>query len=487
MTKQESPSLFDRALTNLSASWREIAVSAARSVGLSLSDEAVADAARLREQMQVCLEARGGEISARAHAAELGRAYLRLDQAGRAVFLELLARDFAVDAEAVEAAIDDYHKQEDEEARMAAELRLRDTLIPPRVRLLTQFNGLPEGVKFLVDLRADLVGLLDRSPYLRALDRDLQELLTSWFDTGFLDLRRITWDSSAALLEKLIAYEAVHEIRSWDDLRNRLDSDRRCYALFHPRMPNEPLAFVEVALVEGMAGNVQALLDEAAPAADPAKADTAIFYSISNTQRGLRGITFGDFLIKMVVRVLSHDLPQLKTFATLSPVPGLRGWLEGLDGAALERLLTGDERAAIRKLGQAEDMAEALRSLLARENWHRHTRVTETLQEPLVRLAARYFTEKRGNGQPIDAVARFHLRNGARLERINWLGDTSAKGLRQSAGIMVNYRYLLDEIERNHEAFVAKGTVAASTEVRALMRRAKDTGGSGPLRRLGLG
>lgn len=487
MTKQESQSLFDRALSNLSASWRDIAVSAARTVGLSVPDETVADAENLRIQMRECLEARGGELSARVRAAALGRAYLRLDQEGRAVFLEVLARDFAVDAAAVEAAIETYQQQQDEEERIAAGLRLRETLEPPRIRLLTQFNGLPEGVKFLVDLRADLASLLDRSPYLRALDRDLQELLTSWFDTGFLDLKRITWDSSAALLEKLIAYEAVHEIRSWDDLRNRLDSDRRCYALFHPRMPKEPLAFVEVALVEGLAGNVQALLDESAPSSDPEKADTAIFYSISNTQRGLRSITFGDFLIKMVVRELSQELPQLKTFATLSPVPGLRDWLDTLDSEALDKLLTGDEKEAIRKLGQKEDTAEALQAILNRDNWHRHQRVGAALEDPMVRLAARYFMEKRPNGQPIDPVARFHLRNGARLERINWLGDTSAKGMKQSAGIMVNYRYLLDDIERNHEAFASKGTVAVSSEVRTLMRRVRDSNGSGALRRLGLG
>src|SRR5690625_3017042 len=288
MTHQDSPSLFDRALSNISANWREVAVSAARTVGLPVSDEAVADAARLQERMRDCLEARGGEVSARFRAAALGRSYLQLDPEGRAVFLRVLARDFAVKDEAVEAAIDDYHRHEDEEERIAATLRLREALEPPRVHLLRQFNALPEGVKFLVDMRVDLAALLDQDPQLRALDQDMLELLASWFDTGFLDLRRISWESSAALLEKLIAYEAVHQIESWEDLHNRLDSDRRCYALFHPRMPKEPLAFVEVALVEGMASNVQDLLDESQPVSDPDEADTAIFYSISNTQRGLR-------------------------------------------------------------------------------------------------------------------------------------------------------------------------------------------------------
>ena len=483
MINQPSPSLFDRALANLSANWREVALSAARTIGLPLSDDPVADAARLREQMRECLEARGGEVSARLRAAALGRSYLQLDPEGRAIFLKVLARDFAVKDEAVEAAIEDYHRQQEEEGRIAATLRLREALEPPRVRLLRQFNALPEGVKFLVDMRLDLAPLLDQDPQLRALDGDLQDLLRSWFDTGFLDLRRITWDSSAALLEKLIAYEAVHEIQSWDDLRDRLDSDRRCYALFHPRMPNEPLAFVEVALVEGMARSVQVLLDESAPASDPARADTAIFYSISNTQRGLRGITFGDFLIKMVVRELSHDLPQIKNFATLSPVPGFRDWLHALDGATLDSLLNNDEKSGLRKLAGSENVKEALESLLARGAWHEEKEVAEALEEPLLRLAARYFVERRADGQPLDPVARFHLRNGARLERINWLGDTSPKGMQQSAGIMVNYRYLIDDIEKNHEAFMTKGTIAASSEVRSLMRRAD---GGGALRRLGL-
>lgn len=482
MTHQDSPSLFDRAFSNISANWREVAYTAARSVGLPVSDETVADAGRLREQMRDCLEARGGEVSARLRAAALGRSYLQLDPEGRAIFLRVLARDFAVKDDAVEAAIDDYHRQEDEEGRIKATLRLREALEPSRVHLLRQFNALPEGVKFLVDMRVDLAGLLDQDPQLRALDSDLQALLMSWFDTGFLDLRRITWESSAALLEKLIAYEAVHQIESWDDLRDRLDSDRRCYALFHPRMPNEPLAFVEVALVEGMARSVQALLDESAPASDPARADTAIFYSISNTQRGLRGITFGDFLIKMVVRELSHDLPQIRNFATLSPVPGLRAWLHKLDAATLDAFLTADEKSSLRTLGGSEDTVEALEALLDRDRWHQHKEAAEALEEPMLRLAARYFMERRANGQPIDPVARFHLRNGARLERINWLGDTSQNGMLQSAGVMVNYRYLRDDIEKNHEAFMTKGTIAASSEVRSLMRRAD---GGGALRRFG--
>ena len=224
-------------------------------------------------------------------------------------------------------------------ARTAAERALRDALEPPRITLLRQFNALPEGVKFLVDLRAELIDLGRSEPLLAGLGEDLRRLLANWFDIGFLELQRITWESPAALLEKLMAYEAVHEIRGWTDLKNRLEADRRCFAYFHPRMPDEPLIFVEVALVSGMASDVNALLDEAAPVDDPQAADTAIFYSISNCQRGLAGISFGDFLIKRVVDALATELPRLKVFATLSPIPGFRAWLDAQLAAAPDELL----------------------------------------------------------------------------------------------------------------------------------------------------
>ncbi len=480
-------SFFERAFGNLSSAWRDIAATAARSVGVTLPAEAARNPDALEKLMAECLEARGGEVAARARAAELGRTYLQLDTEGRRRFLGVLATRFAVDEAGVEKAMADYKAATDEEARLAAQVALRQALVPPRVKLLTQFNGLPEGVKFLADLRADLLPIAKQDAYLRGLDGDLHELLTSWFDVGFLDLRSIDWNSPASLLEKLIAYEAVHEIRSWDDLRNRLDSDRRCFALFHPRMPDEPLAFVEVALVKRIAGSIQSLLDESAPLSDPAEADSAIFYSISNTQRGLQGISFGDYLIKMVVRELSHDLPNLKVFATLSPVPGLRTWLNAQSAETVELAMSEDERGGIRALGGSDDTGEALRAVLDTPDWPEDAVTVKALEGPLMRLAGRYFTERRKDGLPLDPVARFHLRNGARLERINWLGDTSAKGLRQSAGIMVNYRYVLDDIEKNHEAFVAKGTVAMSADVKALAKRARESGGGAALRRLGLG
>ncbi|MEX2630063.1 MAG: malonyl-CoA decarboxylase [Tistlia sp.] len=485
MAEAVQQSFFDRTLTNLSTAWRDVAASAARSVGLTL-DAPGADPDALRTMMRDCLEARGGEVSARAPAAPLGPTNLQLDPAGRNLFLRLLAEDFAVDREAVDRAVARLSEAGEGAGRARAERALRRALVPPRLKLLTQFNGLPEGVKFLADLRADLLATLGDDAALKSLDDDLYELLSSWFDTGFLDLERIDWNSSAALLEKLIAYEAVHEIRDFYDLRNRLDSDRRCYALFHPRMPKEPLAFVEVALVQGLAGSIQALLDETAPQGDPGSADTAIFYSISNTQKGLKGISLGEYLIKMVVRELGEAMPRVRTFGTLSPVPGFRRWLAGVPAEELNGLLSVEERGGIRALGGSDSTPESLAALLDRADWMRDPVIARALEEPLLRLMAKYFTVKRDDGQPIDPVARFHLRNGARLERLNWLADVSDKGLKQAAGMMVNYRYLPDELERNHDAYVSKGTVAMAAEVRGLVRKVRGDGSS-TLRRLGLG
>jgi malonyl-CoA decarboxylase len=484
-----SETLIERTLSNLANAWRDIAQSAARTVGRSGGKwdavRASAEPEALKAFMTECLEARGGEVSARMRAAELGETYLELDGVGRRRFLEVLAEEFAVDQAALDAAIAAYQAADDSLAKHQAERRLRQALAPPRIKLLTQFNALPEGVKFLVDLRADLLELTDRAPALDDLDADLRDLLASWFDTGFLDLARISWDSPASLLEKLIAYEAVHEIRSWDDLRHRVESDRQLYALFHPRMPEEPLAFVEVALVKGIARNVQALLDGAAPRADPEAADTAIFYSISNTQKGLRGISFGEFLIKRVVQRLSAELPRIKTFATLSPVPGFRAWLDSAPQETVEGAFSEAERGGVRALGGSDDPQAALAAILARADWPQDPVVRKALEGPLLRLGARYFQERRGNGEPIDPVARFHLKNGARLEHLNWLGDSSAPGLARSAGLMVNYRYLLGEMEKNHEAYMNEGRIAMSAEVKALARNGEP--GNGPLKRLGLG
>jgi malonyl-CoA decarboxylase len=294
-------------------------------------------------------------------------------------------------------------------------------------------------------------------------------LFTSWFDIGLLTLERIDWDSPAALLEKLIAYEAVHEIQSWTDLKNRLDSDRRCYAFFHPRMPGEPLIFVEVALVAGMADNIQKLLDEGAPRVDPATADAAIFYSISNTQTGLRGISFGNFLIKRVAEQLARDLPNIKDFATLSPIPGLRQHVDGRLKNEGDSALTQGEIASLVPVTNQAAGAAAVRQLLDRPSWWEVPAINKALRPILSRLAARYLTTTDEKGRALDRVAHFHLGNGAVVERLNWLADTSANGLKQSYAMMVNYRYKLGDVSANHEAY-ATGRIVASRDVRALAK-----------------
>ena len=408
--------------------------------------------ARIRGQLTECAEGYGGEVSARNRAARLGETYLKLSDGGRHEFLRLIALEFGPDPQQVASAHGAWQAAIGTPAQWDAEAEMRAAMRSARIRILTQFNALPQGVKFLVDLRADLLRFLEQDPELAALDRELEARLTAWFDVGFLELQRITWNSPAVLLEKLIRYEAVHEIRSWDDLKNRLDSDRRCYAFFHPRMPMEPLIFVEVALTDHLADNVQALLDEHAPVFDATHADTAIFYSISNTQAGLRGVSFGNFLLKRVIDDLKRDFPKLKTFATLSPLPQLANWVKR-------------NPAALKDLGIELDATQ-----LAGGAWAQKGADARARREPLLRLAARYLTQAKSGTLPYDAVARFHLGNGARLERIDFLADTSVKGYKQSFGMMLNYLYDPDAIETNVEAFAAAGTIAMSANVRRLAR-----------------
>jgi malonyl-CoA decarboxylase len=460
--------VVDRTLANLRNVWREIATST-RGVlsGAPRPDLPEDDAQRLRQQMQSCLDGSGGEVGARARAAELGRTYLALNQAGRERFLHLLAGEFDIDRAAVDRCCVRLAAAKITTERAAAEQAMRAALTPPRLRLLRQFNALPEGVKFLVDRRDELIRIADSDLAMRGLADDLRELLADWFDIGFLELKRISWDSPASLLEKLIAYEAVHEIRGWTDLKNRLEADRRCFAFFHPRMPDEPLIFVEVALVNGMASDVHALLDETAPLGDPNAADAAIFYSISNCQRGLNGISFGDFLIKRVVDALAAELPRLKIFATLSPVPGFRAWL-AKEGRRPDLLLPAESKALAGNGAGDPDLLH----LLDQPGWHADSALAAAMREPLLRLCSQYLLLEKGRGgRAADPVAHFHLTNGARIERLNWAADLTEKGLQQSAGIMVNYNYRLDHIEANHEAYRGEGKVVASSGVRHLLRQ----------------
>ena len=471
VTSGPSSSRLERAYRRLMRAWRG---TGRERLGDSISELAPElperDLERVRRQVEACLAGRGGEVSARRRAAELGHGYRSLGGVGRERFLRLLASDYGIDQSRVRALATVVAESEEGEALDAAEDELRSALVAPRVRLFTQFNALPEGVKFLVDMRADLMGLGVRDRALVTLERDLKELLVSWFDIGFLELRRITWESPAHLLEKLIAYEAVHEIRSWDDLKNRLDSDRCCYGFFHPRMPDEPLIFIEVALVNGMADNIVSLLDEDAPAEDPASADTAVFYSISNAQRGLAGVSFGEFLIKRVVEDIARTLPNIKFFATLSPVPGFRAWLDRrLDEDKLR--LNDSERKSLATAMQVDPADADFRTALAHHAEHGDDdAVRDVLRAPLLRLCAHYLlVEKRGT-RALDRVAHFHLSNGARLERLNWLANPGAAGMRRSYGVMVNYVYAPDDIEANHEAYRGSGAIAALDSVRALLR-----------------
>ncbi len=391
-----------------------------------------------------------GEASGVTMAREVLDGYHELDAGGRLTFFENLARRFGPDHErlkqAIEALCDEPSDADASDLHFASE--------PRRQELFRRLNRAPGGTGELVQMRADLLDLLKGRGELAALDRDVTHLLSSWFNRGFLVLRRIDWGTPANILEQIIRYEAVHEIRDWNDLRRRIDpADRRCYAFFHPAMPDAPLIFVEVALTETIPGAIAPLLAEQRQPVAIERARTAVFYSISNTQRGLGGISFGSFLIKQVVEELRRELPKLDTFVTLSPVPNFMQWVsEGKDVP-----LSEDDRKLLEHLDKPD--------------WFENTELTAQLRAVLEPLAAYYFLKARTpKGRLIDSVARFHLGNGARLERINWLGDLSPKGLRESAGIMVNYLYRLEDIEKNHEAYANEGEVVASSAVKKLLK-----------------
>jgi malonyl-CoA decarboxylase len=458
MSEAVSTGLLDRAIRRITEVWRDMASTVTGDANETLE-----------AQMQACLAGRGGEVSARNRAAKLAQTYLTQDDAGRKEFLRTLA-GFDSDHDAVASAYSEVQAASDPAERATAKAALRRALEPPRLRLLTQFTSIPDGRKFLVDLRGSLLKVRGSDMLLTALDADLRGLLAAWFDIGFLEMQRIDWSSPAALLEKLVNYEAVHAIRSWRDLKNRLDSDRRCYAFFHPRMPGEPLIFVEVALVKGLAGSVQNLLDEKAPVQDSAQADAAIFYSISNCQSGLAGISFGNFLIKRVVEELSAEFRNLKTFATLSPIPGFRHWLDPLLVKNEPPMLSDDEASGLIAAFPAETGCAALAGILGKRQWWRDAALRKAVEPVLTRLAARYLMVEANGKRAKDPVAHFHLSNGARIERLNMAGDTSDKGAKESATLMVNYLYDPGKIEDWHEDYAGEGKRNASTAVRKLAR-----------------
>jgi malonyl-CoA decarboxylase len=307
-------------------------------------------------------------------------------------------------------------------------------------------------------MREQLLDAMDHRDDLAIVDKDFVDLFSSWFNRGFLVLRRIDWSTPAVILEKIIRYEAVHEIRDWEDLRRRVDPpDRRCYAFFHPALVDEPLIFVEVALTREIPGAIAPILSDKREPVEPQRATTAVFYSITNCQRGLAGVTFGHFLIKQVVEEVSRELPRISHFVTLSPAPNFAAWLNR-------------ERVNEASLSLDEDDREAL-SALAQPDWWRDPAIAAAVREPFLRAAAWYYLRARnGRGMPADSVARFHLGNGARLERLNWLGDTSSRALQQSYGLMVNYLYDLDYIEQNHEAYAQQHAIVAASAVSRLVR-----------------
>jgi len=408
-----------------------------------------------------------GEASGIALSQEILRLYQEMSDADKLAFFNLLAARFEPDLERILAVVSKYQK-----SRSPQDLiDLNSAVEAPRQELFRRLNMAPSGTASLVALRADLLGQLKTHPSLIAVDADLKHILSSWFNRGFLQLRNIDWTSPAHILEKLINYESVHEIRGWVDLRRRLIKDRRCFAFFHPAMPDEPLIFIEVAFVRGLSSEIQALIDPLAPELDPKLADTAIFYSINNTQRGLRGISFGNFLIKQVLTELTTELPWIKVSSTLSPMPSfassVQQWLQE-DTGSLKHLRFTEIR---------ERHSTALTELAAQYGIDPELAKTDMLQmllqnsaalnnpalAPLLsELALCHLTTPDAKGRLADPVAMFHLSNGARLERINTHADMSAHGIASSYGVMVNYLYDLKDVETNHEAFVSHGKITMS-------------------------
>lgn len=419
-----------------------------------------------------------GEAMGTAIAHEVVKAYRTLTDTERLDFFYLLYNEFSADPEAIIRCAEDYKRVPDRAHYKA----LNNAIEAPRQHLFRRINMAPQGTATLIQMRRDLLGLLKKHPDFAVIDEDLKHLLISWFNRGFLTLEQISWRTPAHILEKLIAYEAVHEMRGWDDLRRRLADDRRCFAFFHPALEDEPLIFVEVALVKGMAGNVQELLADPAVAPDDLTVstkkslngktvngktvngnggkteefDTAIFYSISNCQEGLKGISFGNFLIKQVVLELRKEFEQLKQFATLSPIPGFRRWLDRELKQTSSEVIDSEDRKQLQMLNSP--------------SWKDDPTCCEVLKPLLIRLCAHYLYHAKKGNNPLDPVARFHLGNGAQIARLNWLGDRSPNGLRQSAGLLVNYAYKLKNVEQNHEAFVNEGRVATSSDFQKLLK-----------------
>ncbi|HEX5212159.1 MAG TPA: malonyl-CoA decarboxylase [Pseudolabrys sp.] len=412
--------------------------------------------ARSESLVELCedLLSSRGEASGVARAREIVIRYGELTTGPRIAFFEALHERFGPDPARLEAAVAAWRDKPSDAT--AAELHAASE--PRRQELFRRLNLAPGGTAALVRMREQLMDVLGNRDDLGPVDEDFVHLFSSWFNRGFLVLRRIDWSTPAIVLDKIIRYEAVHQISDWDDLRRRIDPpDRRCFAFFHPALVDDPLIFVEVALTRDIPDAIAPILSPEREVLEADKARTATFYSISNCQRGLAGVSFGSFLIKQVVEEICRELPKLSTFVTLSPVTNFAAWLKHERGVESSAALNDADKAVL--------------AALDTPGWWQDAEIAERVQGPLTRAAAWYFVRARNKrGLPVDAVARFHLGNGARLERINWLADTSDRALVQANGLMVNYLYDLDDIEKNHEAFAESRTVAASAAVQRLLR-----------------
>lgn len=383
-----------------------------------------------------------GEASGLALAGDVTQSYRHLEAEERLAFFIRLAEDFDVDSDEIIRAADAYR----EDKKLENLLSIARRVEAPRQKLFRRINMAPDGTRALVIMRGHLLEVLRANPQLRGVDSDLKHLFISWFNKGFLEMRRIDWSSPAMVLEKIIAYEAVHEINGWDDLRSRLREDRRCFAFFHPALENDPLVFVEIALTSELPEAISPLLVQDREMPKKAKVNTVVFYSISNCHPGLAGVSFGNFLIKNVVEELKNEIPELKTFVTLSPVPGFRAWLLKAD---LSELV--DEEMAVKVVEPIGQVVES------------------NVYDALTKLCAHYLLKEKSGELAKDPVARFHLGNGASLHRLHGAADMSVKGREQSGGIMVNYLYALDKIEVNHEAYFEKGKITASKAVTKIL------------------
>ncbi|MCS6765843.1 MAG: malonyl-CoA decarboxylase [Candidatus Protistobacter heckmanni] len=405
---------------------------------------------KIKRALSLCqtLLSERGEAAGAKLARDLHVVYQTLGNEETDRFFDHLATEFSPDPDAVMAAAEAY-RADPSPANLQA---LQDAVEPPRQELCLRMNIIPGGTSGLVGMRKRVLRGLPTHPNWQPLESDLSHLLRSWFNRGFLDMRRIDWRTSALVLEKLIEYEAVHQIQGWRDLRRRLEADRRCYAYFHPALPDEPIIFIEVALAPELSSKVQPLLGLDSAVSDPNRADHAIFYSITNCQEGLRGISFGHFLIKQVAEDLGREFPRLRHFATLSPIPGFRSWLQS--HAGMEE-------------NKGNEALQAVMRALARPDWFSQPEA-EKLRTPLMQLCAHYLLHAKSRSaptEPLDPVARFHLGNGAQLGQINWLSDTSPAGMQRSCGLMVNYIYKLADIERNHEAYTKEHRIIAASRI----------------------